>query len=66
MSNVFEESLKLHEEHRGKVEVISKVKVVNKEDLSKAYSRELQNLAEKYQKILQKYIDIQLREIWLR
>lgn len=38
MSNVFEESLKLHEEHRGKVEVISKVKVVNKEDLSKAYS----------------------------
>ena len=38
MSNVYEESLKLHEEHKGKLEVISKVKVENKKDLSLAYT----------------------------
>ncbi len=38
MSNVYEESLKLHEEKKGKIEVISKIKVETKEDLSKAYS----------------------------
>jgi len=35
---VYEESLKLHEEHKGKIEVISKVGVKTKEDLSLAYS----------------------------
>lgn len=50
MSNVFEESLKLHEEHRGKVEVISKVKVVNKEDLSKAYSLSCRTLQKNIRK----------------
>jgi malate dehydrogenase (oxaloacetate-decarboxylating) len=35
---VYEESLKLHIENRGKVEVISKVSVKTKEDLSLAYS----------------------------
>jgi malate dehydrogenase (oxaloacetate-decarboxylating) len=36
--NVYEESLKLHIENRGKIEIISKVKVKTKEDLSLAYS----------------------------
>jgi len=35
---VYEESLKLHIENRGKIEVISKVSVKTKEDLSLAYS----------------------------
>lgn len=38
MSNVYEESLKLHEANRGKLSVISKVSVKNREDLSLAYS----------------------------
>ncbi|WP_297405930.1 malic enzyme-like NAD(P)-binding protein [uncultured Cetobacterium sp.] len=38
MSTVFEKSLELHEAHSGKIEVISKVSVKNKEDLSLAYS----------------------------
>lgn len=33
-----EMSLKMHEEHRGKVEVISKVQVKNRDDLSTAYT----------------------------
>lgn len=36
--NYFEESLKLHEKHTGKIEVISKVKVETREDLSLAYT----------------------------
>ena len=36
--NYFEESLKLHEEKVGKIEVISKVKVRTREDLSLAYT----------------------------
>lgn len=38
MSDVYEESLKLHEEHKGKLEVISKVKIDNKKDLTLAYT----------------------------
>lgn len=38
MSNVFEDSLKLHAEKKGKIEVISKVRVENRDDLSRAYS----------------------------
>ena len=38
MSTIFEKSLKLHEEFAGKIEVISKVPVTNKEELSLAYS----------------------------
>lgn len=34
----YKESLRLHEEHKGKVEVISKVEVKNKDDLSLAYT----------------------------
>ncbi len=36
--NYFEESLKLHEEHKGKIEVVSKVEVKSREDLSLAYT----------------------------
>ncbi len=36
--NYFEESLKLHEKHKGKIEVISKIKVETREDLSLAYT----------------------------
>lgn len=35
---VYERSLDLHEENHGKIEVISKVKVTNKEELSLAYT----------------------------
>lgn len=38
MENIKERSLKLHEEKSGKISVISKVKVENKDDLSLAYS----------------------------
>ncbi|CAL7882407.1 NAD(P)-dependent malic enzyme [Fusobacterium necrophorum] len=38
MSNVYEESLKLHKANRGKLSVTSKVSVKNREDLSLAYS----------------------------
>lgn len=34
----YKESLKMHEEHRGKMEVASKVPVKNKDDLSTAYT----------------------------
>jgi malate dehydrogenase (oxaloacetate-decarboxylating) len=36
--NYFEESLKLHERHAGKIEIKSKVPVVTREDLSLAYT----------------------------
>ncbi len=36
--NYYKESLKLHEKHKGKLKLCSKVKVENKEDLSLAYS----------------------------
>ena len=35
---VYEKSLELHEQHVGKIEVISKVRVENKNDLAQAYS----------------------------
>jgi len=36
--NYFEESLKLHEQHIGKIELKSKVEVITREDLSLAYT----------------------------
>lgn len=36
--NIYEKSLRLHEEKRGKIEINSKVQVTNKEELSLAYS----------------------------
>ena len=34
----YKESLKMHEENKGKMAVVSKVKVENKDDLSTAYT----------------------------
>ncbi len=36
--DIYEKSLIMHKEHRGKIEINSKVKVTNKEELSMAYS----------------------------
>ena len=36
--NIYEEALKLHEENKGKIEVISKTKVKNMHDLSVVYT----------------------------
>jgi len=36
--NYNEESLKMHEEHKGKIEVVSKVRLQNRDDLSTAYT----------------------------
>ena len=36
--NVYEEALKIHSENKGKIEVVSKVRVTNREELSLAYS----------------------------
>lgn len=38
MADVYERSLELHEKNKGKLSVVSKVKVGNREDLSLAYS----------------------------
>ncbi len=38
MDDVYKKSLDLHREHRGKIEVVSKVSLKNKEDLSLAYT----------------------------
>lgn len=38
MSTVYEKSLRLHEKHKGKIEVVSKIKVENLDDLSLAYT----------------------------
>ena len=38
MSNVYEKALELHEKKQGKISVVSKVEVKNREDLSLAYS----------------------------
>ncbi len=36
--NYFEESLKLHEKNKGKIEIVSKIKVETRDDLSLAYT----------------------------
>ena len=38
MSTVFERALEMHEKNKGKISIVSKVKVANKDDLSLAYS----------------------------
>lgn len=53
--NVYEESLKLHEEACGKIEIKSKVKVTNSTELSRAYSP---GVAEPCRKIQQNPSDV--------
>lgn len=55
--NIYEEALKFHKEHRGKIEVHSKVPVRNKEDLSLAYTP---GVAEPCRKIAEKPSDAYL------
>ena len=38
METVYEKSLRLHEENKGKIEVVSKVKIETMDDLSLAYT----------------------------
>ena len=49
-------SLKMHEEHKGKVEVVSKVAVKNRDDLSTAYTP---GVAEPCRKIRDNKADVQ-------
>lgn len=65
--NFNEEALKLHAEHRGKIEVVSKVPVKTRDDLSTAYTpgvaepcREIHKNKRKFTNTLQKEILWQL------
>ena len=53
--NVYEEALKIHSENKGKIEVISKVRVTNREELSLAYSP---GVAEPCRKIQENKMDV--------
>ncbi len=53
--NYFDESLKLHEKSKGKIEVVSKIKVETREDLSLAYTP---GVAEPCRKIHQNEDDV--------
>ena len=53
--NYYEESLKLHENNKGKLDVISKVKVETRDDLSVAYSP---GVAEPCKKIKENKADV--------
>ena len=58
------EALKLHEEKKGKIEVISKVKVEDKDDLSIAYTPGVAEPCRKIKENKKKSINILLKEIW--
>jgi len=58
---ISEESLKLHEEIRGKIEVISRVPVKSKEDLSLAYTPGVAQPCLEIQKDLEKSYDLTRR-----
>ncbi|WP_372714900.1 NADP-dependent malic enzyme [Ilyobacter sp.] len=53
--NVYEEALKIHSENKGKIEVVSKVGVTNREELSLAYSP---GVAEPCRKIQENKMDV--------
>ena len=53
----YKESLKMHEEHKGKMAVASKVKVETKDDLSTAYTPGVAEPCRKIKKILKMYIN---------
>jgi malate dehydrogenase (oxaloacetate-decarboxylating) len=53
--NYFEESLKLHEQSKGKIEIVSKIKLETREDLSLAYTP---GVAEPCRKIHQNEDDV--------
>ena len=57
--NYAEESLKKHGEWKGKLEVVSRVPVSTKDDLSLAYTPVLQNPAWKSRRMLKRVMNIQ-------
>ena len=56
-------SLKMHEENKGKVEVISKVKIKDRDDLSTAYTP---GVAEPCRSVITRltYTNIHVKETW--
>ena len=50
--NYMEESLRLHGEWQGKIEVVSRVPVKNKDDLSLAYTPGVRSPAWKFRKTM--------------
>ena len=59
-------ALKMHEENKGKIGVVSKLAVKTRDDLSTAYTpthQELQNLAERSEMTKKKFTDTQPKEI---
>lgn len=59
-----EESLKKHDEWKGKIEVVSRVKVENAEDLSLAYTPGVAKPCLEIQKILRRVMPIPDAGIW--
>ena len=62
--NIYEESLKLHEENKGKIEVISKTEVKDMHDLAVVYTPELPNPVERSIKMLMMSTNILPKETW--
>ena len=63
--NYNEESLKLHEIHKGKIEVKSKVKINTREDLSLAYTPGVAEPCRMIAKMTRIYISILQKAILL-
>lgn len=61
--SVKEKALKLHKDNQGKLEVISKVPVNTKEDLSLAYTPGVAEPCLKIKKIMMIYMNIHQKEI---
>ena len=64
--NYNEESLKLHEKYKGKLQITGKIPLKTQDDLSLAYTPALQSHAVKYIPIAMTFIDIPPKGIWLR
>ena len=62
--DVYQKSLKLHEENKGKIEVISKVIVTNKEELSLAYDlKYYEIMKERIQDVFNAYYSSDLEDL---
>lgn len=63
--NFNEEALKLHAEHKGKIEIRSKVPVNTRDDLSTAYTAGVaEAVPGRSMQTKRKYINIRPRETW--
>lgn len=56
-------SLDIHEKNKGKIQVVSKVKVENREDLSIAYTPGVAEPCRRISEIKKMFISIQQKEI---